>query len=691
MATSLARQLKKLEKPETSKLVPRRGRYSFLYDYFEAASVDCNTHYALAISGLDELIALDPSISRYKKTFFDPSAKSFDRGMRSVEENELLDEETKRFLYHVVTPYFLLAGTHKVLEWLIYKFEVNLFNTDTLILCTMPYHETRMYARLLQAIPSFSEESNKWHFLHSAQKNGLPVLKSVLINRCLQEDWLRSLLIESLPESVAINSKNGNFVTLTMSIILGCLSRSQEEELLSSVIDFIVTGLTSDSPCMVLASYSVFAYLSSKCQISAPVLQSIFKKASRRFKKYSFKEEIKNEYGLMTATVIENQSLDVVKQVTIPSNALHAVMQLNVPSHCWSRKVNLVNNLIRRLVMDDSPSALDHLISLVSCLPRGVIDPKLTSHILKKVNSPSPSSTDTNDVQCRLLKLILILGDSSSKSHTSLLKKWTQITLDASAAVSLIDELTLVKKNDLSVLEQRIEFNLETREWRHVMIVLEIFANAESFESPTCLLDVAQQLLRESLLTIAPCEYYRCLLINVMMKCVKLNADIDGVEVDCVIESLKFFIKPQGFRVALSFLTMVAEYKRNDIINNVNILLVNLAAQPELLEKAISSLIPPLVKQTNASSPSKVKRPSGLDASAEALVDAFVDSIFEVAPHKRLLMLRLLLKQLPPTSVDYAVSVLESESTNSRLSKLGEPGEQMVKGREQLACALKCK
>lgn len=690
MATSLARQLKNLQKPETSKFVQKRGKYSFLYDYFDAASVDCNTHYALAISGLEELVALDPSVSRYKKSFLDPSAKSFDRGMRSSEENEQLDAETRRFLFHVVTPYFLLASTHKVIEWLIYKFEINLYNTDALILSALPYHETRLFSRLLQAMPSFKDESIKWNFLYAAQKNCLPILKSVLINRCLQEDWLSSLLIESLPEIISSNPRNGNFVTLTLGIILGCLSRSQDESLLSTVVNFIITGLSSDYPSLVAASYTALALLSCKCEISLPVLQSILKKAGRKFKKYPFRDEIKDEYGLMTATVIENQSLERVKQLNVPTNALHAVLELDLPTSCWSEKGNLVKNVIHLLLMQESPEALDRLTSFVSSLPCGLIDSKVTSLVVKRLTG----RIDTPEVQCRLLKLILILGDSSSKSHKSLMKKLTPSTLDASAAVTLIDELTLVKNDDPCQVEKRIELDLTNEEWHRVMILLEIFATAPSFESPTSLLVLSQQLLKESLLADTPCEYYRSLLIDVMIKCVKLDADINLLEVDAVIESFKFFFKPRGFHTALSLLTMVSGQKRLDIMNNVNILLVNLACKPELLEKAITSLIPRLVSNqspsssSSSSSPSKSVRASGLDSFAESLVDAFVDSIFEVAPHLRLSMLQLLLKKLPDRSFDYAISVLGSETINGRLSKLGDAGERMVLGRKQLASDL---
>lgn len=690
MATSLARQLKSLETPYTVKLVQKRGRYSFLYDYFEAAAIDCDTHYALAVSALESLIAVEPSIARFKTTLFDPSAKSFDRSLRSQEENDEIDIEVKRFLFQVVAPYFLLSDAHKVLEWLIYKFEVNLFNTDLLILSALPHHETRLFGRLLQAIPEFKDISNKWHFLRSAQKNGLPVLKTVLINRSVQEHWFLSLMIESLDEFLRLSRKNTNIMTLVTSIILGCLVHSQDEALLCQVTQFICNGLSSKFPCFVLSSYAVVAFLSTKMPLSPSFIETILKKACRKYHKYRFKDDVKVELGLMVGTVLENQEME---EVQIPPLAIEILIQVDLPSECWQAKAKLVHNVVHFLVKSHNQESFGQLYSFVSALPKHMIDHKVVNSITRQVDFKA----DTHETQSQLLRLILVLGDVSPKDRLSLTKKLSQIALDAVVAVSLIDEATLVKKDDLSSLEQRIHFDLNSNEWRHVMILLEIFASAESFESSTSLLLLCQQLLRESLLTDTSCEYFRCLIIRCMVKCVQLGAELNCLEIDSVIESFKFSKKDEGFQLALSLLTLVAESKKREIVANFNILLVNLVGQPDQIEKAILTLVPTLIQGDSKKSPSppKSKRASKSTnqqppaPSPESLVDAFTDAIFEIAPHKRLFLLKLLLAQLPERCSQYAISLLESETVNEKLAKFGDRGKQMVNGRKQLALALR--
>lgn len=685
MATSLARQLQKLETPHTSKLVQKKGRHSFLYDYFEAAAIDCDTHFALAISALESLIAVEPSISKYKATLFDPSAKSFDRSLRTQEENEELDAEVKRFLLQVVGPYFLLNDTHKVLEWLIYKFDVNLFSPDLLILCVLPYHETRLFARLLQAIPEFKSENNKWHFLHSSQKNGLPVLKTVLINRCVQEHWLLSLMIESVTEALKVSSKNCNMMTLVTSIVLCCLVQSQEDSLLVTINEFIFNGISSRFQSHVVSAYAVFAYLSTKITMEPSYLTQILKKACRKYKKYPFRDDVKVEFGLMIATVLENQE---VKQVTVPFTALETLIDVDFPKECWQGKSKFVHNVVYLLVTNHDQGTLGQLHKFLSFLPKQMIDHKVVSSITKKMDF----KPDSHESQSQMLKLILVLGDVSPKARVSLTKKLSQIALDAVVAVSLIDEVTLVKKDDLSTLEQRIQFDLNSNEWRHVMILLEIFASAESFESSSSLLILCQQLLKESFLIDSSCEYFRSLIIKCMVKCVQLRCDLNALEIDAVIESFKFFKKKEGFEHALSLLTLVSDAKKKDIIANFNILLVNLVGQPDCINKAILSLVPRLVESNDVNkSQSKSKRTSKVppEHSADSLVDAFVDAIFEIAPHRRLATVKLLLSQLPKRCTEYAISLLESDAINTKLAKFGDGGNEMVRGRKQLALALK--
>ncbi|CAG2100463.1 unnamed protein product [Medioppia subpectinata] len=182
MATSLSTQLSRLRVPQTSAHKERRGMVSFLYDFLEAKSIDNDMHYAIAVSGLEALIRLDTSIERFGETLFNESSKTLDRSVQSREANQDLDTEVEAFLFTVVSKYFLLNSTHKTIEWLIYRYGVNQYNADALIASVLPYHETRLFTRLLQTCSHVKVESSKWFWLKEqkeTQKIALILISNV--------------------------------------------------------------------------------------------------------------------------------------------------------------------------------------------------------------------------------------------------------------------------------------------------------------------------------------------------------------------------------------------------------------------------------------------------------------------------------------------------------------------------------
>ena len=78
------------------------------------------------ISGLEELEGLDPVFTDYTNSLFNLSSQSWERALHNTEVNQRLDETLERFLVQL-SPYFLLKCSHKALEWLIYRWVVDLY------------------------------------------------------------------------------------------------------------------------------------------------------------------------------------------------------------------------------------------------------------------------------------------------------------------------------------------------------------------------------------------------------------------------------------------------------------------------------------------------------------------------------------------------------------------------------------
>jgi hypothetical protein len=47
----------------------------------------------------------------------------------------------------------------------------------------LPYHDTRMFVRVLQML-DISDPVNRWHWLYPLQGAGVPLSKTALLNRC---------------------------------------------------------------------------------------------------------------------------------------------------------------------------------------------------------------------------------------------------------------------------------------------------------------------------------------------------------------------------------------------------------------------------------------------------------------------------------------------------------------------------
>ena len=124
--SSLLEQLRKRRLSETQER-SLHVRPSLLFDGKEAARIELTALHLLALDGLEQLKKLDPRIRSFQKTLFSEASKEFTRELQTKEVNQKLDESLRNFLV-LLSPFFMLKGAHKVLEYLIrqYKYAMSL-------------------------------------------------------------------------------------------------------------------------------------------------------------------------------------------------------------------------------------------------------------------------------------------------------------------------------------------------------------------------------------------------------------------------------------------------------------------------------------------------------------------------------------------------------------------------------------
>jgi U3 small nucleolar RNA-associated protein 10 len=70
------------------------------------------------VSGLEELIKLNPRFEEFHRSLFDLTSRSLERSVEDKKTNKTLNKHIRRFLL-LLSPYFLIKASHKALEWLV--------------------------------------------------------------------------------------------------------------------------------------------------------------------------------------------------------------------------------------------------------------------------------------------------------------------------------------------------------------------------------------------------------------------------------------------------------------------------------------------------------------------------------------------------------------------------------------------
>uniref|UniRef100_A0A670XSS6 HEAT repeat-containing protein 1 n=1 Tax=Pseudonaja textilis TaxID=8673 RepID=A0A670XSS6_PSETE len=281
--TSLAHQLKRLALPQNDpSLLSRSEAASLLFDCKEAANIDRDTFFAIGCTGLEELIGIDPSFEIFETTLFSQISKGLERSVQTKAVNQQLDENISLFLIHL-SPYFMLKPAQKCLEWLIHRFHIHLYNQDSLIGCVLPYHETKLFVRVIQLL-KISDPTHKWHWLHPIQKPGVPLARGTLITHCHKDLGFLDFLCNLVTKSVKVFSQYPGsssqlrvlltFYASTVVSALGAVA-NVTDTLVSRLLPYIQKGLKSPLVDFRAATYMIICQLTVRVTMEQSLVRSL--------------------------------------------------------------------------------------------------------------------------------------------------------------------------------------------------------------------------------------------------------------------------------------------------------------------------------------------------------------------------------------------------------------------------------
>ncbi|XP_060517602.1 HEAT repeat-containing protein 1 [Cylas formicarius] len=284
MSTSLAQQLQKLALPQTNVLKKDHKRASILFDPKEAAGIRRETYFQIGLQGLEELILKNSIFEPFRNTLFNINAKSFERSVHDKEANQKLDKAIKKLLF-LLSPYFLLNSTHKVLEWLVYRYMINEFNRNDLITLILPYHESNIFIRVVQIL-NFKDQNDPLYFLRALQKRGVHLTKQNLLNHLATNVGFLKFVSDFLPQLIQAHENQGLLTVIFnfyCTAFCGAIEYRDEvtETQVSYMLPLLLKGLKSATPDYAAASYIIAARLTAKTTLSNKLLDRMVELVSK--------------------------------------------------------------------------------------------------------------------------------------------------------------------------------------------------------------------------------------------------------------------------------------------------------------------------------------------------------------------------------------------------------------------------
>jgi len=282
--TSLEKQLKKLKTGPTSGLCVERDHSSLLFDKQGAASLTREDFHKLGLNGVTKLKGLDEQFDEYESELFHLSRLHFQRGMQLKEEEDELNKSLERMITRL-SPYFHLNACVQVLEWLIYKYQIHLYNAELVAVAFLPYHSTNSYGRLLSILRF---EKDEWEFSSSYASKGLPIPLDALLKACSsgrRDYFLVSAVSKFIKKAIKsigneyCEKRLQNHFKFFAILLVNLLddARAIDDQMIARLMPHIGLALKSRVTAFKCAGLMVVAQMTTRVSLDPEVLNNIIK------------------------------------------------------------------------------------------------------------------------------------------------------------------------------------------------------------------------------------------------------------------------------------------------------------------------------------------------------------------------------------------------------------------------------
>ncbi|CAO3607877.1 unnamed protein product [Cunninghamella blakesleeana] len=198
--------------------------------------------------------------------------KTINRVLLTKEENEKLDNDINDFL-NLLSPYFLLNPSGKVLEWLIRRFDIQKFNVEGILACILPYHETKAFVKMISLLEI--PDNSPWIFLKPIRSTGIPLERDILVARISKSRFILDFICKTVVYRKATYSALFTFYAATITSYINSNQRISDVMAIA-LTPYLIDGLAAKkTPELQIATFMIISQLSSKTLFNQEALEAI--------------------------------------------------------------------------------------------------------------------------------------------------------------------------------------------------------------------------------------------------------------------------------------------------------------------------------------------------------------------------------------------------------------------------------
>ncbi|CAP24523.2 Protein CBR-TOE-1 [Caenorhabditis briggsae] len=324
MATSLTSQLENLRTSAARHLTVEKRHVSLLFDRKEAGKLTNETAHRIGVAGLEQMKRIDPIFdTEIANDLFSDERVDFVRSMLEKEANESLNKQIEKLLLEL-SPYLQHFACQQVLEYLVHTYQIYSFNAETLLLTFLPFHETKVYSRLLRILDFDWTRSKEWQFMQQYLRSETPIPFSSISKATLaSKHSIISCITDHIKKAVDIvgsdylEIKHPSLFNFHAKLLLSMFNDPEkvDEMMLAKLIPFIEHGIKSPMKSFRYSAMVVISQLVLTVKLKEDVLNSLCKLLITKMRSDTSTASLNTLMVVFQQQNVENLSKNTLKKL----------------------------------------------------------------------------------------------------------------------------------------------------------------------------------------------------------------------------------------------------------------------------------------------------------------------------------------------------------------------------------------